>query len=262
MQKEPRKVSRVAGLHRPVGRRGWQSPANRGKTHAIAGFYQWRSGRVSNPDSFIDEVTEEVRRDKLFALFRRYGWIGVVLVLLVVGAAAYNEWQKARLAATSRAFGDALLVAIETPDAAARKAALAAVVPDGQNVIVQKLLVAANAVEQKDKPAALAALASIADDASLPQSYRDLANLKRVVLAGADMPGADRIALLQEVATAGRPFRPFALEQVAMVEIEMGQTEAAISHLRDVLQEPLVSQALQSRVSQVMVALGADPAAE
>jgi len=28
------------------------------------------------------------------------------------------------------------------------------------------------------------------------------------------------------------------------------------------LQEPLVSQALQSRVSQVMVALGADPAAE
>ena len=48
---------------------------------------------VSNPDSFIDEVTEEVRRDKLFAFFRRYGWIGVVLALLIVGGAAYSEWQ-------------------------------------------------------------------------------------------------------------------------------------------------------------------------
>lgn len=217
---------------------------------------------MSNPDSFIDEVTEEVRRDKLFAVFRRYGWIGIVLALLIVGGAAFSEWQKAQRAATARAFGDALLVALETPDAAARKAALAAVVPDGQNVIVQKLLIAANAVEQKDKPAALDALTAIADEASLPQSYRDLATLKLVLLAGADMPAADRMAKLQDVATAGRPFRPFALEQVAMVEIETGQTEAAIGHLRDVLQEPLVSQALQARVSQMITALGADPVTE
>ena len=33
---------------------------------------------MSNPDSFIDEVTEEVRRDRLFAVFRKYGWIGVL----------------------------------------------------------------------------------------------------------------------------------------------------------------------------------------
>ena len=217
---------------------------------------------MSNPDSFIDEVTEEVRRDKLFAFFRRYGWIGVVLVLLIVAGAAFSEWQKARHAAVARAFGDALLVAVETADPAARQAALVAVVPTGQNVIVQQFLIAANAVEQKDKPAAAAALTALAADASLPQSYRDLATLKLVLLAGADMPAADRIAKLQDVATPGRPFRPFALEQVAMVEVETGDTEAAIGHLRAVLQEPLDSQALQSRVSQVMVALGADPAAE
>lgn len=217
---------------------------------------------MSNSDSFIDEVTEAVRRDRLFAVFRRYGWIGVVLALLIVGGAAFSEWQKAQRAATARAFGDALLAAVETPDAATRTAALAAVVPTGQNVIVQQLLIAANAVEQKDKPAALAALSAIATDASLPQSYRDLATLKLVLLAGADMPAADRIAKLQDVATAGRPFRPLALEQVAMVEIETGDTDAAVGHLRAVLQEPMVSQALQTRVSQVMVALGADPAAQ
>ncbi|MBC7675342.1 MAG: hypothetical protein H7173_04675, partial [Rhodoferax sp.] len=48
---------------------------------------------MSNNESFIDEVTEEVRRDKLFAMFRRYGWIGVLLVVGIVGGAAWTEWQ-------------------------------------------------------------------------------------------------------------------------------------------------------------------------
>ena len=51
---------------------------------------------MSNPDSFIDEVTEAVRRDRLFAMFRKYGWIGAVLVLGVVGGSAWIEWSKAR----------------------------------------------------------------------------------------------------------------------------------------------------------------------
>ncbi len=217
---------------------------------------------MSNPESFINEVTEEVRRDKLFAFFRRYGWIGVVLALLVVGGAAYREWDKARSEAAAEAHGDALLAAVETPDDAGRKAALAGVTAQGDGRIVHLLLAAANAEQQGDKAAALAALQGLSDDSTVPQSYRDLATLKRVLLAGAGMAAADRIALLQEVATPGRPFRPLALEQIAMVEIETGDTETGISHLRDVLQEPLVSQALRSRVSQVIVALGADPAAE
>ena len=58
---------------------------------------------VSNPESFIDEVTEEVRRDRLFAIFRKYGWIGVVIVLGVVGGTAYNEWSKSKDAARAQA---------------------------------------------------------------------------------------------------------------------------------------------------------------
>ena len=45
---------------------------------------------MSNPDSFIREVTEEVRRDRLYGYVRRYGWIAALLVLLVVGGAAWN----------------------------------------------------------------------------------------------------------------------------------------------------------------------------
>jgi hypothetical protein len=32
---------------------------------------------MSDTDSFIDEVTEEVRRDRMFFMLKRYGWIAV-----------------------------------------------------------------------------------------------------------------------------------------------------------------------------------------
>ena len=51
---------------------------------------------MSDSDSFIDEVTEEVRRDRLFLLLRRWGWIGALLIVVVVGGAAWNEYRKAQ----------------------------------------------------------------------------------------------------------------------------------------------------------------------
>ena len=79
-------------------------------------------------DSFIDEVTEDLRRDRLFLAMRRYGWIAVLAILVLVGAAAWREWSNARAARTAQAFGDALLAAEATQgDAAARAAAVAAV---------------------------------------------------------------------------------------------------------------------------------------
>ena len=73
---------------------------------------------MSNPDSFIDEVTEEVRRDRLFRLFRKYGWIGVVIILGLVIGTAWTEWSKSRAEARAEAFGDAVIDALDhgTPD--------------------------------------------------------------------------------------------------------------------------------------------------
>jgi hypothetical protein len=48
---------------------------------------------MSDTDGFIAEVTEDVRRDRLFRLFRRFGWIPAVLILILVGGTAYNDGQ-------------------------------------------------------------------------------------------------------------------------------------------------------------------------
>ena len=68
---------------------------------------------MSETDSFIDEVTEEVRRDRLFRLCARYGWIAVLAVLLLVGGAGWNEWRKAEERERRRPSGDAILAALE-----------------------------------------------------------------------------------------------------------------------------------------------------
>ena len=69
---------------------------------------------MSNNESFIDEVNEEVQRDRLFQLMRKYGWIGVVLVILLVGGTAFNEYRKAQARAAAQSLGDAMLAAIES----------------------------------------------------------------------------------------------------------------------------------------------------
>jgi hypothetical protein len=213
---------------------------------------------VSNPESFIDEVTEEVRRDKLFGYFRRYGWIGIVAVLLIVGGAAYREYQIAAKLAESKAFGDAVLDALDQDDAAARSTALAAVQAPGQRQALLNLLQSTD--PETDKAATLAALTAVADDATLPASYRDLAVLRRVIVAGTDLPAADRRALLDPIAAPGRPYRPLALEQLALLSVETGDTAAAITALEALRQDQEATPGLRRRVEQVIVALGGKPA--
>ena len=47
-------------------------------------------------DSFIDEVTEELRRDRLYAAFRRYGWIAILAVLLLVAGVVWREYSRSQ----------------------------------------------------------------------------------------------------------------------------------------------------------------------
>lgn len=209
---------------------------------------------MSNPDSFIDEVTEEVRRDKLFAAFRKYGWIGGLVVLTIVGGAAWNEWQKAQAAARAQGFGDAMLDALDMGGAVERREAIAAVPADGAQLALRALMLASDPAE--DKAAALAALDALIADASQPEIYRDMASLRRVMVAGADLPLADRRAALEAIAAPGRAFRTLAAEQLAYLLIEEGKTDDAIAALTALTQDQEAPQGLRGRAAQVITALG------
>lgn len=210
---------------------------------------------MSNPDSFINEVNEEVRRDRLFGLFKRYGWIAALVVLLVVGGAAYNEWRKAQDRAEAEAFGDAVIAALEIDAREARVAALGAIEAEGGRAAVLHLLKAAEAQVAGDRAAAIAALSVLEHDASLPATYRQIAALKRVVVGGAEIPLDEREAVLSGLAQPGQALRPLALEQMALLRLEEGAPEAALDILRDLLEEADVTPGLRQRASQLIVAL-------
>jgi len=70
-------------------------------------------------DSFIDEVTDELRRDRLYGAMRRYGWIVVLLIVVAVGYTAWREYSVARDRAAAQDWGDAVLAAEAEGDAAA-----------------------------------------------------------------------------------------------------------------------------------------------
>lgn len=215
---------------------------------------------MSNPDSFINEVTEELRRDRMVGYLRRYGWIAVLLVVLVVGGAAWNEWRKASDRASAQAFGDAVLTALENDDSAGRIQALAQIDATGAQQGVINLLSAGELFET-DRAAALAALRAASEDDAVTDSYRQLAALKYVIAGGDDVPLAERETILAGLAQPGRPFRPLALEQTALLQLEQGNPERTIEILADLLSQSDVSDALERRATQLIIALGGDPAA-
>lgn len=223
---------------------------------------------MSNPDSFIDEVTEEVRRDRMFGLVRRYGWIAIALVLAIVGGAAWREYDLSRRTAAAQALGNALLAATELPDASARQSALAAIEagPDGRALAV--LLRAGDpdvtAPDADDRRAeVIRALDAVAAEQAVSEPLRDLAVLRRLLLAPAPAAGSAEAAAarkaLTPLAQPGRTFRPLAEEQLALLDVAAGDLTAADARLASLLIDAAAPAALRRRAGDLRTALGTAP---
>ena len=211
---------------------------------------------MSNSDSFIDEVTEEVRRDRLFALMRRYGWIAILAVLLIVGGAAWNEWRKAQERQTAEALGDSLLAALESDDSAQALQAVEAPNPGAQAVV--DLLAAS---EMDDPAAAAQQLLAVSERNDVAQVYRQIALLKALSLPDAGLTDAERRDRLQGLTMAGGVIRLLAEEQLAYLDIAAGDEAAALERLQQVTADAGATPGLRRRATQVIVALGGTPEA-
>lgn len=215
---------------------------------------------MSQSESFIEEVTEEVRRDRLFGLMRRYGWIAILVVLALVGGAAWNEWRKAQDAAAAQAAGDALIAALSADDSAARVSALREVEATSNGArIARDFLTVSELIETGATDEALALLQTIASDGDVDQTYRQLAGFKALLLDAGDMSLADRRVGFEGIAQTSPMLRVAAEEQLALIEIEQGDIQAAISRLQSLQSDAEATAGLRQRASQLIVALGGSP---
>ena len=212
---------------------------------------------MSQSESFIEEVTEEVRRDRMFGLMRRYGWIAVLLVLLLVGSAAWIEWRKAQAQAAAQAMGDAMIAALEADESAARVDALAAIEAPGASArIVRDFMTAAEMIETGNTVGARSLLAAIAADGTVDAAYRQIAGFKALLLQADTLGLAERRLGFEGLAQTSAMLRLPAEEQLALIEIEEGQIDAAVARLQRLQADAEVTAGLRQRASQLIVALG------
>jgi hypothetical protein len=183
-------------------------------------------GRVSRAGlelfvaDIFHEVDEEVRRDQLKKLWERYSlYLIAAAVLIVAGIGGWRgyEYYVAKKAAVAGAAFEAAVTLSEQGKHAEAEAAFAKVVgeaPAGYRVLAR---FRAAAELSQDKPAdAVKAYDNIAADASLGQTWQDLAGLRAGLLLVDAAQLADLRRRLDPLAEPGRTFRHTARELLAL----------------------------------------------
>lgn len=208
---------------------------------------------MSDTDSFIDEVTEEVRRDRLFAYFKRYGWIAAVMILVLVSSTAYNEWKKSMVEQVAQANGNALLRALDIEDSSESAAAILAIATKERTNVVASFLAAGG-----DQSGAADVLGVIASNSDHPDYIRDLALLKLATTRGA-VSKDEAILILSKLSVPGGFYRNVATEMLVAFELDGGNRDAALALLQSHIQDAEASQAQIQRMGELIVALGSKP---
>jgi len=217
---------------------------------------------MSNTDSFIDEVTEEVRRDRLFVLLKRYGWLGGVAVALIVGGTAWREYTNAQSRNAAESLGDALIAATAIDDSAARAQELSQIPTDtAGSALLVRLSEATALVDAGEPEKAITLLEEVASNGDLALIYRHLASFKALTLQVGSLAVEERRLRLDALAQPGAPLALLASEQIALLDIESGDTAAALSRLTAIAADAAVDQDQRERVLQLITALGGDASA-
>ena len=119
------------------------------------------------------------------------------------------------------------------------------------------LLTAASLQEAGELGEARATLDAVATGADVPDLYRDLAALKSAMIDTGDNADARR-QTLEALAVPGGTFALLAQEQLAYLDIEAGETDAAVERLQAIAEDAGVTRGLRERAQTLIVALGAE----
>lgn len=210
--------------------------------------------------NFIDEVDEDVRKDRLEALWKRFSpfIIGAVVILLVA-VAGYQVWKHfddQKKAAAGSAFSAALSQAQNGKPAEAAQALsdLAKTAPKGYAQLA-RFQQAAALIEAKDMTGAIAVYDAIAADSGVETRLRDLARYL-AAFHGLDSLAPDQLNHRLGGIAADSPWAINARELQALVELKAGQTEAARKQLTALADDPLVPAGLRGRAAELLAALG------
>lgn len=207
---------------------------------------------------FIREVDEDLRRESLEKLWRKYGsyalGLAVVIVLAVAANVGWQRYAASQRADRARQYETALqLTAAADPKAPDALQALANG-GDGYAALAQ-LQAAALKAKAGDLQSAVAIYEKLATDRAVDAPFRDLAVIL-LALHTADTAPPDQLTRrLQPLTDSSNPWRYSALELTAVLAQRAGDTAKAKQILTGLADDLNAPQALRRRATEMLAAL-------
>lgn len=207
------------------------------------------------------EVEEDLRREKLEQLWKRYGRAVIALAVLVVigtaGSVAWQRYQQHREAQLAEQYGAAIaLTDPTTGDLAKADAALANIADAGGGYgALAALERAAVKAKAGDLDGAGKIYDGLASDSGAPAALRDLARLlKAMRLVDSGDPAA-LTASLAPLMAPENPWRFSATELTALLALKSGDQKRATELFTQLADDQAAPSSLRARAAEMAAAL-------
>ena len=217
-------------------------------------------------ETFLREVDENLRRDQLRDMGRKYGgWLiaGLVLFLAAVGGWLYwQERQRAAAAEDSEGLAQ-IYTDIGSGKMATIPQRLDKLASDSKGATRASALFtrAAVALQQNDRAAAIAKYEEIANDDDLAQPYRDLGLIRATSLEFDALKPEQVIARMEPLTKPGNPWFGSAGELTAMALIKQGKKNEAGRLFAAIAADRQAPGSIRARAVQIAGTLGVDASA-
>ncbi len=210
----------------------------------------------------FDEVEEELREERMQALLKKYAGVLFAAALLVIGGVAgWKAWiwyQDRRDFAAAASYLSASNIS-ETagatgpnqPAAIAAFQVVAADAPNGYRILA-RLREAAIRANTGDLQGASALWDAVAADSSADPLLRDLANLTWCIHHADQGDPALLDGRLKPLAAEGNAWRPLAREQLALLDLRQGHTDAAKTQLKKLAEDTSAPAGVRNRAGVLL----------
>jgi len=217
---------------------------------------------VEKRDAFLREVDEEVRKEQLLQLWKRFGTLIVALVVLAVGGVGWWQWSKSRTLSQAEAAGARFEAAArdlgDAPSDAALKvfSQIAADSPRGYRALA-RLRIASEHIKAARPGDALAEYEAIGKEQTFDPILREFAQLQAALLRLDTADWTEIENRLTPLIDGASAWRSPAREALAIGAIRAGKTDVARKQLDALLADRNLPQQMSERV-QLLLALLTD----
>lgn len=216
-------------------------------------------------ESFLKEVDENLRRDRMRDFAQRYGkWLILGVVLFLAAVAGWLYWQDRQKGQSAEQSEELSAIFADigkgrTANALPRLQAL-----EGADSAVMRasalLTQAAVALEANDRRTAVAKYKALSDS-DMPEPYQQLGIIRATALEFDSIKPEEVIARLEPLARPGEPWFAAAGEMTALAYLKQGRRQPAAQLFAAIAADGAAPPSSRSRATQIAGTLGLDATA-